>query len=112
MGQEKALKRFRGHTKDHSQKEEWSIINGTIFHAQLTGLLVRGLNIISVANKSADSIVHTVTVGFLGSLVQQVVRHQTRVSLIQYILQTNQLVTYLTGLTVIHCPLSKHEEKP
>lgn len=41
----------------------------------LTTLLVWWLNVVSIANEGAYGIVHTVSVGFLGSLIQQDVRY-------------------------------------
>lgn len=54
---------------------------------QLTALLIWRLNVVAVANECADSVINAVSVGFLRSLVQQVVWYQTRVSLIHDILQ-------------------------
>lgn len=42
---------------------------------RLTALLIRRLNVVAIANQGADSIVYTVSVGFLSSLIQQVVRY-------------------------------------
>lgn len=50
--------------------------------SRLTALLIWRLNVVAIANEGADSVVNTVSVRFLGSLVQQIVRYQTRVSLI------------------------------
>lgn len=60
------------------------IQSNTCYHevSWLTALLIWRLNVVAIANEGADSIVNTVSVGFLSSLVQQVVRYQTRVSLI------------------------------
>ena len=52
-------------------------IQATCFHevSELTALLIWRFNVVAIANESADSVVDAVSVGFLGSLVQQVVRH-------------------------------------
>lgn len=54
--------------------------------SKLTALLIWRLNVVAVANESTDSVVNAVSVRFLSSLVQQVVRYQTRVTLIQDVL--------------------------
>lgn len=54
----------------------------------LTALLIWRLNVVAIANEGADSVINTVSVGFLSSLVQQVVRYQTRVSLIHDVLRS------------------------
>lgn len=55
---------------------------------RLTALLIWRLNVVAIANEGADSVVNAVSVGFLSSLVQQVVWYQTRVSLIHDVLRS------------------------
>lgn len=54
---------------------------------RLTALLIWRLDVVSIANQSAYSVVHTVSVGLLCSLIQQVIWHQTRVTFIQDVLR-------------------------
>lgn len=54
---------------------------------KLTALLIWRFNVVPITDQSAYSVVHAVSVGFFGSLVQQVVRHQTRVTLIHDVLR-------------------------
>lgn len=48
---------------------------------KLTAFLVRGLDVVPVANQSADSFPQAVPVRLLGAFIQQSIRNQARVTL-------------------------------
>lgn len=54
---------------------------------RLTAFLVRRLNVVAIANQSADGLPQTVPVGLLGAFVQQDVRNQARVPLTLQVLR-------------------------
>lgn len=59
---------------------------------KLTAFLVRGLNVVSIANQSADGLPQAVPVGLLGALIQQNIGNQARVALAFQILQGEEAV--------------------
>lgn len=55
-----------------------------------TMVLIRSFQVVSISQQSPDGLSQTVFVGFLGSLIQQSVGDQTRVSTILHILTSNR----------------------
>lgn len=62
----------------------------TIRHMFCTMVLVRSFQVVSMSQQSPDSLSQTVFVGLLGSLIQQNVGDQTRVSAILHILMRDR----------------------
>lgn len=71
----------------------------TIKGRNCTMVLVRSFQIVSISQQSPDCLSQTVFVGLLGSLVQQNVWDQTRVSAVLYILTRHKInkIAVLSG---------------
>lgn len=54
---------------------------------KLTALLVGWLYVVTVANESADSCTHSVSVGLLGLFIKEVIWHQAGIALVHYVLK-------------------------
>ena len=78
-----------------------------LMHAPLsvepTVVLVRGLQVVSVAQQGADRLSQTVLVGLLGPLIQQGVGHQARVTPVLHVLRTQWRAGFVKkSETILH----------
>lgn len=68
--------------------------------AVLTALLVRRLDVVAVTDQGSDCSTHSVSVRLLGFLVQEVIRHQTRVAFVYDVL--NIIIISMTIRTEVN----------
>ena len=72
-----------------------------------TSLLVGGLDVVAVANQSADSFSQAVPIGLLGALVQQGVGHQAGVALTLHVLRRKDDKSTQSIYHHVHAPFQQ-----